>query len=324
VTVEHRPGLQVQETQYDPVGLELAGLAAPSPGIRGLNNYRFNGKEFQTDLGLNWNHQDWRFLDPTILRWSGVDPELENGQETWTPYSFSYDNAVRYADSDGREPGDPPGKNMMGHLIYGTAVSLVNMNGQMWAGILGSKTRIGADFEYDNEGFIVGYDIHKGVPIGTDAQELTSFGLNAGNVLLSLVGLRAGGGAFLEQAGSKAAVAEGIEEVRLASSLPVIKQGTKEWRQAVSEMQNVGKTNKMTETATDAKKLLKEAHGEMNRYRQYADDRNITYRKGYEVHNMHKTRPKSIQRELSVGNDRQHLNWKNGKSKGHIFYEKPN
>ena len=46
VQVEHRPGLQVQETQYDSAGLELAGLAPPSPGIRDLNNYRFNGKEF--------------------------------------------------------------------------------------------------------------------------------------------------------------------------------------------------------------------------------------------------------------------------------------
>jgi RHS repeat-associated protein len=99
----------VQETQYDPVGLELAGLAAPSPGIRGLNNYRFNGKEFQTDLGLNWNHQDWRFLDPTILRWNGVDPEVENGQESWSPYSFGFDNAVRFADANGRVPDGPPG-----------------------------------------------------------------------------------------------------------------------------------------------------------------------------------------------------------------------
>jgi len=104
ITVEHRQGLQVQETQYDPAGLELAGLAAPSPGIRGLNNYRFNGKEFQADLGLAWNHQDWRFFDPQLLRWHSVDPEVENGQESWTPYSFGYDNAVRYADSDGRCP----------------------------------------------------------------------------------------------------------------------------------------------------------------------------------------------------------------------------
>jgi RHS repeat-associated protein len=106
VTVEHRLGLQVQETQYDPAGLELAGLAAPSPGIRGLNNYRFNGKEFQTDLGMAWNHQDWRFFDPQLLRWHAGDPELENGQESWTPYSFGYDNAMRYADINGRVPED--------------------------------------------------------------------------------------------------------------------------------------------------------------------------------------------------------------------------
>ena len=110
VTVEHRQGLQVQETQYDPAGLELAGLVAPSPGIRGLNNYRFNGKELQMDLGLNWNHQDWRFLDPTTLHWNGVDPEIENGQESWSPYSFGFDNAVRYSDANGRCPceGDGP------------------------------------------------------------------------------------------------------------------------------------------------------------------------------------------------------------------------
>ncbi len=45
VQVEYRQGLLVQETQYDP-----AGLAPPLPGICGLNNYRFNGKEFQADL----------------------------------------------------------------------------------------------------------------------------------------------------------------------------------------------------------------------------------------------------------------------------------
>jgi RHS repeat-associated protein len=105
--IEYYQGLQVQETQYDPAGLELAGLVAPSPGIRGLNNYRFNGKEFQADLGLAWNHQDWRFFDPQLLRWHAGDPELENGQESWTPYSFSYDNAIRYSDADGRCPNCP-------------------------------------------------------------------------------------------------------------------------------------------------------------------------------------------------------------------------
>lgn len=53
-------------------------------------------------MDLNWNHQDWRFLDPQLLRGHAVDPEVENGQENWTPYSFGYDNAVHYADADGR------------------------------------------------------------------------------------------------------------------------------------------------------------------------------------------------------------------------------
>ena len=60
------------------------------------------------DLGLAWNHQDWRFFDPQLLRWHSGDPELENGQENWTPYSFGYDNAVRYGDANGREPEGCP------------------------------------------------------------------------------------------------------------------------------------------------------------------------------------------------------------------------
>ncbi|HEX8657958.1 MAG TPA: polymorphic toxin-type HINT domain-containing protein [Hymenobacter sp.] len=105
VTIEHRPGLQVQENQYDPTGLDLAGVSGAAVGLRLKNYYQFNGKENQLDLGLHWNHQDWRFYDYQIGRWHVVDPEIENDQESWTPYQFGYDNAVRYADADGRWPG---------------------------------------------------------------------------------------------------------------------------------------------------------------------------------------------------------------------------
>jgi RHS repeat-associated protein len=163
VTVEHRQGLQVQETQYDPAGLELAGLAPPSPGIRGLNNYRFNGKEFQMDLGLNWNHQDWRFFDPQLLRWHAGDPELENGQESWTPYSFGYDNAVRYADAGGRAPEGPPGStylkaltanNTMHHLNRSTnaasQILYVKVGGQLAA--VGGHVKVGPNVRISAEG----------------------------------------------------------------------------------------------------------------------------------------------------------------------------
>ena len=109
VTVEHRQGLQVQETQYDPMGLELAGLTRPTPGLKPLNQYRWNGKEFQADLGLNWTQLDWRMVDPQIGGgFHVVDPEVENGQEHMSPYVFGFDNAVRYNDPDGRCPGGCP------------------------------------------------------------------------------------------------------------------------------------------------------------------------------------------------------------------------
>jgi RHS repeat-associated protein len=105
ITIEHRQGLQVQENSYDPFGLDLAGVSSAAPGLRLKNFYQFNGKENQLDLGLNWNHQDWRFFDYQLGRWHVVDPEIENAQEAWTPYQFGFDNAVRFADADGRNPG---------------------------------------------------------------------------------------------------------------------------------------------------------------------------------------------------------------------------
>ena len=77
------------------------------------------------DLGLNWNHQDWRFLDPTTLHWNGVDPEVENGQESWSPYSFGFDNAVRYSDMDGRYPedGGPGVLSVTGNFALGLGQS---------------------------------------------------------------------------------------------------------------------------------------------------------------------------------------------------------
>ena len=102
-----------------------------------------------------------------------------------------------------------------------------------------------------------------------------------------------------------------------ASELPIIKQGTKEWDAAVEAIRSLGrdKLNFRTKNATEAKKLLLEARGNMDRRKQYT---NTKYNKGYEVHNSQNDR------ELRAKNDLQHLKWKDGKSGGHIFYDKPN
>ncbi|MBT0587738.1 RHS repeat-associated core domain-containing protein [Alteromonas sp. SM 2104] len=105
--------------------------------------------------------------------------------------------------------------------------------------------------------------------------------------------------------------------IEAASDLPVIRQGTSEWKQAVNELSSMGKAklNFRTETATDAKQLLLEGRGNMNRYKNYT---NTSYSKGYEAHNVQNAR------ELGAGNNLQHLKWKDAKSGGHIFYNRAN
>ena len=102
-----------------------------------------------------------------------------------------------------------------------------------------------------------------------------------------------------------------------ACELPTVKPNSKAWDEAVEKLRNLGKEklNLRTETASDAKKLLKEGRGNMDNRNNYTND---TYKKGYEVHNSQN------QRELDAGNDLQHLKWKDGKSGGHIYYNKPN
>ena len=110
------------------------------------------------------------------------------------------------------------------------------------------------------------------------------------------------------------------KKVDPASDLITIKRGSKEWNATAKDLSIQGKarSNYRVETATDAKDLLSESRGNMNRYKNYAKDKGKTYSKGYETHNSQNPR------ELGAGNDLQHLKWKDGKSGGHIFYDKPN
>ncbi|GAA4092616.1 RHS repeat-associated core domain-containing protein [Mucilaginibacter panaciglaebae] len=88
----------IQQDDYLPFGYELSIGSVISPG----NKYLYNKKELQTELG----QYDYgaRFYDPVIARWTSVDPLVEAGQESMTPYGYTFDDPVRYTDPDGRAP----------------------------------------------------------------------------------------------------------------------------------------------------------------------------------------------------------------------------
>jgi RHS repeat-associated protein len=69
--------------------------------IEGLGCYRYNGKELNADLGLYDYGARW--YDPTIARWTRIDP-LASEMPEWSPYNYTFNNPILFVDPDGRNP----------------------------------------------------------------------------------------------------------------------------------------------------------------------------------------------------------------------------
>ena len=118
-----------------------------------------------------------------------------------------------------------------------------------------------------------------------------------------------------------------------ASDLPVVRPGTKQWDAAAQSLKNGGKGDIRVSNAADAKALLTQARGNMDRRKMYSNDGD--YSKGYQVHKPQpgadrggnrlpaKQRWNKGEVDGGVGNDRPHIKWKDqsGRDQGHIFFD---
>lgn len=106
-SVTHVKSPVIQSDEYYPFGLTFNSYQRESSTI---NQYLYNGKEIQDELGLDWLDYGARMYMPEIGRWGVVDPLADNGgQESWSPYVFSFNNPLRFVDPDGLMASDTTG-----------------------------------------------------------------------------------------------------------------------------------------------------------------------------------------------------------------------
>ena len=96
-------GTAKEVNAYYPFGMIIPNLSTQALPNE-MNLYKYNAKELQTDLNLQWLDYGARMYDPTIGRWWVGDPLTELGYNI-SLYAFAFNNPIRYIDPDGRWPG---------------------------------------------------------------------------------------------------------------------------------------------------------------------------------------------------------------------------
>ncbi|MEM8846831.1 MAG: RHS repeat-associated core domain-containing protein [Bacteroidota bacterium] len=90
--------------KFYPFGLKHKGYnEAVSPlGNSVANKWKYNDKELEESLGLNWYDYGARNYDATIGKWMNVDPMADKYLDM-SPYNYTANNPVYFVDPDGMD-----------------------------------------------------------------------------------------------------------------------------------------------------------------------------------------------------------------------------
>ncbi|MFZ6013417.1 MAG: RHS repeat-associated core domain-containing protein, partial [Bacteroidota bacterium] len=99
VKMIHSPSVVVALNDYYSFGLTMSTYQREN-SLK--NNYKFNGKEEQTELDLGWLDYGLRMYQPELGRWNGIDPLAEKYLEI-SPFAYVANNPTLFIDPNGAE-----------------------------------------------------------------------------------------------------------------------------------------------------------------------------------------------------------------------------
>ncbi|MDR6969672.1 RHS repeat-associated protein, partial [Flavobacterium arsenatis] len=112
------PLVIMEESHYYPFGMKHSNYAGEKyeyvrgPGGDGFvileavernkYQYKYNGKEFQDELSLNWYDYGARNYDPAIGRWMNMDP-MAGKWDSYSPYNYTLNSPLFFVDPNGED-----------------------------------------------------------------------------------------------------------------------------------------------------------------------------------------------------------------------------